>query len=239
MRKNPLAEGASPASRALFVVGLAVVLAVSLTAAFVGRADAAFPGNNGEIAFERFGDVYLASPEGEGTKKITGDGVQANPAVSPDGAKIAYEYAYGIWVMNADGTGQTNLTPENSLPECQNQPGYLHRGMSSEPSWSPDRARIAFRGTVMCPHTGGTDIWVMGADGGGKVNLTNDNGTGDNHPAFSPDGTKIAFNSSRPSGDPTAVYLIGAGGGPVTRLASSPGFDNDPDWGPPSPLRRR
>lgn len=71
----------------------------------------------------------------------------------------------------------------------------------------------------------------MGSGGGNKVNVTNDNGTGDNHPAFSADGTKIAFNSNRPNGNPTAVYLVGANGGAVSRLATSSGFDNDPDWG--------
>jgi dipeptidyl aminopeptidase/acylaminoacyl peptidase len=71
----------------------------------------------------------------------------------------------------------------------------------------------------------------MGSNGGNKVNVTNDNGTGDNHPAFSADGTKIAFNSNRPNGNPTAVYLVGVNGGAVGRLATSSGFDNDPDWG--------
>ena len=302
--------------------------------ALAGPAEATFPGQNGALAFERFGDVYLDYPGETGAQKISGDGVQTNPAVSPDGARVAYEYRYGIWVMNADGTGQkqvsaaspstaftdsepawspegdeivfsryrsgdrdlwsvrldgsqerdltntpgfsemdpawsptgdeisytrvgcespgsglscvykmktdgtgqVNLTPETSLPGCPNQPGYFHRGASSEPSYSSDGAKIAFRGTVTCPHSSGTDIWVMGSGGGGKVNLTDDNGTSDNHPAFSPDGTKVAFNSSRPNGDPVAVYLVGSGGGEVSRLPSSSGFDNDPDWGPADDL---
>jgi dipeptidyl aminopeptidase/acylaminoacyl peptidase len=306
------------------------LLAMLLTAPLIpGRpTEAAFPGQNGNIAFERFGDVYLSAPDGSVARKIDGVGVQANPAVSPDGARVAYESGRGIWVMNADGTSQrrvsdgtnsttfsdsdpawspdggrivfsryqagdsdlwsanlegtgqknltntggydemdpawsplggeisytrvgcdpeggiscvfkmdadgtdpVNLTPETRLSDCLNQPGYFHRGASSEPSWSPDGTKLAFRGTVTCPHTSGTDIWVMGSGGGNKVNVTNDNGTGDDHPAFSADGTKIAFNSNRPNGNPTAVYLVGVNGGAVGRLATSSGFDNDPDWG--------
>ena len=302
-------------------VALAGTFALILALALGRPAEAAFPGTNGKIAFERFGDVHLADPNGTSARRIEIAGNQVNPAISPDGRKVAYEHAYGIWVMNPDGTGQrrvsdgtissaftdgdpawspdgrrivfsryragdsdlwsanldgtgqknltgtpdydeedpawspaggeiaytrvgcepprggiacvfkmgadgaaqTNLTPEDNF----------HQGMSSEPSWSPDGTRIAFRGAVKVPHSSGTDIWVMNADGSGKTNVTDDNGTGDHHPAFSPDGEKIAFNSSRPTGDPTAVYLVGAGGGGTpARLAASTGFDHDPDWGP-------
>ena len=313
---------------ALMLAGvLALTLAIASSASLLRPADAAFPGQNGSVAFERFGDVYLAAPDGSVARKLDVAGVQANPALSPDGTRVAYESGRGIWVMDADGSGgrrvsdgtnsttfadsdpawspdgarivfsryqagdsdlwsanldgtgqknltntggydemdpawspaggeisytrvgcdagggiscvfkmdadgtdPVNLTPETRLAGCENQPGYFHRGASSEPSWSPDGARIAFRGTVTCPHSSGTDIWVMGSTGGNKVNVIDDNGTSDNHPTFSADGTKIAFNSNRPTGNPTAVYLVGSGGA-VSRLAASSGFDNDPDWG--------
>src|SRR6266542_603186 len=43
---------------------------------------------------------------------------------------------------------------------------------------------------------GNNEIYVMNADGSGQMNLTN-NGADDVQPAFSPDGTKIAFASTR------------------------------------------
>ena len=315
---------------AVLAVALAVASAGALALIFalaLGRpAEAAFPGANGDIAFERFGDVHLATPGGSAARKIEIAGTQANPALAPGGGLIAYEHGRGIWVMaadgtgqrrvsagtssttfsdadpafspdgrkvvfsryrsgdsdlwavgldgagearltdtpdhdeqdpawspnggeiaytrvgcepprggmscvfkmDADGTGQTNLTPEDNF----------HEGASSEPSWSPDGARIAFRGAVEAEHSSGTDIWTMAADGGDKANVTDDNGTGDHHPAFSPDGEKIAFSSSRPNGDPTAVYVVGSGGGAVERLTASTGYDHDPDWVrlPPAPV---
>ena len=77
---------------------LAALLCTFLAAlAGPGRsAEAAFSGQDGNIAFERFGDVHLASPDGSGARKIDVAGVQANPAVSPDGTRVAYEYGRGI-----------------------------------------------------------------------------------------------------------------------------------------------
>jgi Tol biopolymer transport system component len=64
----------------------------------------------------------------------------------------------------------------------------------SEPNASPsDGSQIVFTGTVVCPNTQGSDIWVMNADGGSKKILTNDGGTSDRHPVFSPEKKQIAF----------------------------------------------
>ena len=43
----------------------------------------------------------------------------------------------------------------------------------------------------------GGDIWVMDATGGSKMNLTPNDGGWDVEPAYSPDGSKIAFRSNR------------------------------------------
>ena len=208
-------------------------------------ADPAWSPGGRRIVFSRYqagdSDLWSANLDGTGQKNLTNTPAygEIDPAWSPSGGEISYARvgcdADGgiscVFKMDADGTDPVNLTPETRLSECPNQPGYAHRGASSDPSYSPDGTKIAFKGTVRCPYSSGTDIWVLGSAGGAKVNVTDDNGTGDNHPTFSPDGKKIAFNSSRPTGDPTAVYLVGVDGGTVSRLAASSGFDNDPDWG--------
>ncbi|MCP4216057.1 MAG: hypothetical protein GY765_15505, partial [bacterium] len=73
---------------------------------------------------------------GENKKRLTNNTTKDKcPAWSPDGTKIAFYAARGgiyesIYVMNADGTGQTIIT-KNTVHD-------------RSPSWSPDGARIVF-----------------------------------------------------------------------------------------------
>jgi hypothetical protein len=75
--------------------------------------------------------------------------------------------------MNADGSGQTLLTPEENYPECpDNAPGYAHRRDSEQPSWSPDGASIAFvSDRIDDPSGPDADIFTVPATGGGIAPL--------------------------------------------------------------------
>ena len=79
-----------------------------------------------------------------------------------------------IYVMNAEGTEQTNLTN--------------HPASDSSPAWSADGTKIAF----VSDRTGNPDIFVMNADGTGVTNLTLHEAL-DWSPSWSPDGTQIAL----------------------------------------------
>jgi hypothetical protein len=72
------------------------------------------------------------------------------------------------------------------------------------------------------------DIWIAGVDGGDPVRLT-DHPAEDSHPAWSPDGTKIAFVSGR-DGNPE-IYVMDANGQNVRRLTRRTAtFDAFPTW---------
>jgi TolB protein len=113
--------------------------------------------------------------------------------------------------MNADGSGQTNLTN--------------HPGADLETAFSPDGSKIAFASS----RGGNFDVYVMNADGSGPTRLTDDPMI-DVDPAFSLDGSKIAFRSNRAGNDD--VYVMNADGSGQTNLTNHPATDSVPDWGP-------
>jgi Tol biopolymer transport system component len=79
--------------------------------------------------------------------------------------------------------------------------------------------------------TGLLDIYRMDIDGFGATNLT-DGAAGDHsQPAWSAEGTRIAFVSSRDSGD-SEIYVMTATGRRQTRLTINPGLDTEPSWFP-------
>ena len=68
----------------------------------------------------------------------------------------------------------------------------------------------------------------MNADGTGQTRLTNKPAS-DAYPTFSPDSSKIAFDSNRDGND--EIYSMNADGSGQTRLTNAAGVDSYPDWG--------
>jgi Tol biopolymer transport system component len=118
-----------------------------------------------------------------------------------------------IYVMNADGSEQTQLT-DNDVSDLY-------------PSWSPDGEKIAF-----ASERDGGGIYVMNADDGSDVTRLTTEGV---DPSWSPDGEKIAFTSFRDADDESefnAIYVMNADdGSDVTRLTDPNADYSTIDWG--------
>jgi len=131
---------------------------------------------------------------------------------SPDGTRIAFVGAGGLYAVNVDGSGDVQLTTGVGV---------------SFPAWSPDGSKIAFSCTVQA---GNSDICVVNADGTGLLQLTTDPAD-DHRPAWKPDGSKIAFATSRYGldGNGNAVIAVmNPDGSGVTSIANG----DAPAWSP-------
>ncbi len=83
--------------------------------------------------------------------------------------------------MNADGSDQRRVS--NSAVN------------DTQPAWSPDASQILYRRSIVGDPN--ADVWVMNADGSGAHALIDSPGADERYPVFSPDGTRLAFTSSR------------------------------------------
>jgi eukaryotic-like serine/threonine-protein kinase len=90
------------------------------------------------------------------------------------------------------------------------------------PSASPDGKWIVYTGEA----SGNRDIYLQSVSGQTAINLTKDSPDEDEQPAFSPDGERIAFRSSRDGG---GIFVMGRTGEGVRRITRA-GFN--PAWSP-------
>jgi hypothetical protein len=168
-------------------------------------------------AADPFEDLQVSVMDADGLEPptaLTSGAPNGHPAWSPDGSRIVFTSLRDgdreIYVMNADGTGQTNLT---------NSPG----SDDNFAAWSPDGSTIAF----FSERDGNPEIYVMAADGSNPLRLTR-SPADDVDPSWSPDGREIVFTSG--SGADTDLYVMQADGSGIRRLTDNDALDLMPEW---------
>jgi len=142
-----------------------------------------------------------------------------SPVFSPDGSKIALRgypkgavsggANYDLYVMNADGSGVTNMTTSPEDVQSAFSQSYAQ--------WSPDGSMIAYDGD--------DGLYVMNADGSDQRKLANGG-----NPTWSPDSSRIAFAMGRDHG--ADLWTIRPDGTSITQLTQSTGWDELPVWSP-------
>jgi Tol biopolymer transport system component len=151
-------------------------------------------------------DIYTMNVDGTDMKKLTNTpGYDGGPFFSPDGKSIVYRAWHPtdtaltnyqalleqrlvrpnrmeIWVMNADGSDQRQVTNLG--------------GANFAPFYTPDGQRIIFSSNYRNPHSRNFDLFLVNLDGTGLEQVTGDTEF-DGFPMFSPDGKKIVWASNR------------------------------------------
>ena len=187
-------------------------------------------------------EIYVMDINGNNQQRLTNNRHDdLNPSWSPDGKRIVFFSnrdghvrndrpdipTYEIYVMDADGGNQQNLTNNSSDDRA--------------PSWSPDGKRIAFSSTREGHFIGDfgltSEIYVMDIDGGNQQRFT-ENPHGDQYPSWSPDGQRIIFSSRRDGhfrndfGISYEIYVMDVDGGNQQRLTENRKNDWEPSWSP-------
>jgi len=173
----------------------------------------------------RYG-LLVMQPDGSGQQELTSDIGDLDPAWSPDGTKIAFTNGANVYTVPATGGARTRVSDNAG------------NSYASHPTWSPDGKTIAYalfsgHETAQNVEIYSTSILLLDAASGKQTPLplsrTNEN-ENDSAPAWSPDGSSIAFASDR-SGSSTSLYTVAPDGSNL-RAVTATGYDSGPAWSP-------
>ncbi|MEO8456975.1 MAG: hypothetical protein ABI559_04100 [Chloroflexota bacterium] len=189
---------------------------------------------NGDLLVSSLGDIF-SIPGGSGTPvNLTNTpGVdESEPAASPDGLYVAFssnqdvndpstplaQTDFNLWLMNT-----VDYVSGQYLFEESNPGEY-----GGHPTWSPDSKQIAWI-------TGG-DLWVVASNGNSQTDITQNDDAVQGAPAWSPDGTVIAYGESalgtKPDGSvPSQIWTIDPYSRARKNLTNNANaHDTDPAW---------
>jgi Tol biopolymer transport system component len=225
----------------IFVMSAAGAERTQLTKTPQGNSDPTWSPDGTQLAFvsersDQIPQIYVMSADGTRVRKLTTDTAgKSELAWSPKGDRIAFVHVPAgggdreIYSIRTDGTGLTDLSNDPSNYDV-------------DPAWSPDGAKIVYSGPHHPRGSVGADLWLMNADGTGQQALEHENnGYSDGgYPAWSPDGSTIAFGANNGSGY-YHVWSVPATGGQNIELVTNHGTGGNPvdqevDWQPITPV---
>src|SRR5215207_6042851 len=239
--------------RAIILLGVSMALLFLVSGLLPTEPSAQTTAPEGKIVFVKQGtepsdkcdgqpcaDLWVMDAEGTNQTNLTKtpDTNEGQPAWSSDGTRIVFtsdqEEVGGfsdIWVMDADGTNQTNLTKTPDTTDADNFHEY-------QPSWARSGTQSVFvreiPGQVISEQS---DIFVMDTDPttDDANNLTQTDAS-EIEPAWSPDGTKIAFAGVRNQGWEIVTMDPNGQNEAILTGDSFDGEDRGPDWSPDSTM---
>jgi Tol biopolymer transport system component len=202
-------------------------------------------GRRPDFDFQDGAEVWIMNADGTGQRRLVDDEPRVfwiPGSFSPDGSIIALTRATvnrqlvvrsSIWTVGVDGTGLERLSP-----------------IGAEPRFSPDGAKIAFstdhdRNGEICfgdRCSPANELYVMNADGSAAQRITETEDVGETHPAWSPDGMRIAYERGIRTGNAEAgaIFVLNPDGSCRTAVAQRANvWYRAPGWVPeaaPGPL---
>ncbi len=133
-------------------------------------------------------------------------------------SQIAYSSKKGdskeVNIMDYDGWNSRTVTANG--------------GLNKFASWSPELSKLAF--VVKLPGVNRWELWIQDLEGGRQVLSAPSNYV--SSPAFSPDGSKLAFSSREARAIEADLYIVDASGGGRRNLTHHRGIDTSPTWSP-------